>query len=195
MNIQAFFKFLKVNSGAIAAIAAVVSIGNIVFNTWWTLQSHHVAVRQKKQEQAEQVAAWLPGETVVNTQEEYKEIIALENDNHVPMYNVFALSILNNDSTNPTVETINTAVQHGYCSFVEILPPGLHYAAISTPMNEIGGKHAVPILLFTDSKGTSWIRTADGQLEKNNYTKILFKAGITPPYSRVSLDNQIKKDA
>ena len=142
MDIQAFFKFLQDNSGAIATLAAVVSIGNIVFNTWWTLRSHHVAVRQKKQEQAEQVAAWLPGETDENAQEEYKEIIALENDNHVPMYNVFALSILNNESTNPTIETINSAVTQGSWSFLETLPPGLHHATITVPRTEIRSTHA-----------------------------------------------------
>lgn len=189
IDIQTFIKLFQDNSGAIATTAAVISIVSVFVNACWTLRSHYITVRQNKREQAEHVAAWLPGETVVNTQEEYKEIVALENDNHVPMYNVFALSILNNESTNPTIETINSAVTQGSWSFLETLPPGLHHATITVPRNEMGGKLAIPILLFTDSKGISWIRTADGHLEEADYVDILHDAYVTPPYSRVGLND------
>lgn len=127
--------------------------------------------KNKRLNQAQNVACWMNS----NFSQKGQEVIIL-NNNQVPIYEV---SISIDDVQYPA----DHGVTEDWCSFEEIVPPGIHHIYVPSG----GGgmcHHYGPSITFKDAKGQYWHRDVSGKLilihqETRKFRKLSLPTGET----------------
>lgn len=175
----------------ITAVVSIYTVRNIITNTEQIHRINQQTIETQRREQAKNIAAWIQNPEASQTEQGVDATIALSNASKVPVYNVFVLSVLNNEASEFTDvnRLIQKSAQRNQYGHLSILPPGKH--SITIPVSEplMGGKRPVIFILFTDAQNREWLRNASGTLSQCDYVKSLSKDGITAPYADSELSN------
>lgn len=148
--------------GAIGAVGTVlafaVALGQLVNQSKYKN-------RLLEMEQASEVSGWLVDERPNISEEEMRQVngipssARLNNNSSLPIYNVFLLSSHLRASENP----MDMGISH-YKHF-DIVAPGEKNIIVMTGGSG-AGDHPALAMLFSDSKGITWLRTPKGLLIK-----------------------------
>lgn len=184
---------LPLLSFVVTTVVSVYTVKNVITNTQQIHRLNEQNQLSTLQEQSKSVAAW-----VIKTGEYGKNdsgisngvmgTVKLSNAGTIPVYNVFIVTMLNNEATQSVEDSLRMAASRNFVTHTDILPPGEHTMTVPMPGLDMGAKHPVTLICFTDSHNNQWVRNSLGDLIQVNYVNLLRNDGVSLPYTNTELD-------
>ena len=184
---------LPLFSCLVTTVVSAFTVANVITNSQQIHRLNEQNQLSALQEQSKSVAAW-----VIKAGEYGKDnsgisngvmgTVKLSNAGTIPVYNIFIVTMLNNEATAVVEDSLRMAASRNFVTHTEILPPGEHTITVPMPGRDMGAKHPVALICFTDSHNNQWVRNSFGDLIQVDYVSLLSNDGISLPYTNTELD-------